>query len=134
MFIFYNPDTLKIDHVVIYAPPEYKEFISSQSNQNWLEVDETYEPDKLEITPDLKVICRTNMDIMFPEKVLPDEVIIITNIPETASISINGVLSGVMDSSGILEVTPSNSGFYKFNFDASGYLPKEITVEVTSQH
>jgi hypothetical protein len=134
MFIFYNPDTLKIDHIVIYAPPEYKEFISSQPNQHWLEIDETYEPDEIELTSDLQVIRRISMDILYPEKVLPTEVITITNVPETASITINEVLSGTMDNSRVLEITPNNSGFYKFKFEASGYLPKEITVEVTSQH
>jgi hypothetical protein len=53
MFVFYNPATLAVEHVVIHAPEGYKEKLEPG---HWIEVDDDIPPEEIKITPEKTVI------------------------------------------------------------------------------
>lgn len=53
MFVFYNPTTLRVDHIVIHAPEGYRETIQGH---HWIETDEDIPPEEIQITEDKKII------------------------------------------------------------------------------
>lgn len=130
MFVFYDPNTLKLIHAVIIAPPEYKEFLSTKPDEHWIETDENITPEEVEIMPDKTIRRRVPMNISAPNTIVLGQAQNITGIPEGVSINVNGTSQGVMDSSHIIEFDPQMSGTYVFRFEGSGYITQEKTIEV----
>jgi hypothetical protein len=134
MFIFYNPNTRRAIHIVTIAPPNYAEFLATQPDQHWIETNESYRPDEIEILPDLSIRRRAPLDLSYPSSLTVDVESTIAGMPEGAEISINGELQGIMDDSSVLEFTPQTEGSYRFVIECSGYIKKDFTLEAVSQH
>jgi hypothetical protein len=130
MFIFYDPNTLKMVHAVIIAPPEYREFLLTKQDEHWIETDENITPEEVEVMPDKTIRRRVPMNISAPNIVSVGELHTITGVPEGISISVNGVNQGVMDSSQHIEFEPQIAGEYIFRFEGSGYIALEKKIEV----
>ena len=56
MIVFYDPETLKVHHVVVHAPEGYVQSLQQTENMSWVEVDEDIPPDEIMLTADKKVI------------------------------------------------------------------------------
>lgn len=129
MFIFYNPETLRVDHVVTYAPPDYSKFLSRMGDQHWVETNEEFKMEEIEILPDRTLRRRVPMSLEAPSSLRVGVSSMITGVPEGAKVFVNGTLQGVMDSSEVLDFTLETGGQYHFRFECSGYITKEITLE-----
>lgn len=134
MFVFYNPETLKVIHLITLAPPDYKSFLSTQPDQHWIETDEEYSIEEIDITPELKLVRRIQMSVTGPDSIPLGSIMNFAGVPEGANIFVNDAELGVMDASGSLEITAETAGYYTFRFEAKGFITKEMTVEVISQH
>jgi hypothetical protein len=141
MFIFYDPETLKSNHIVAVAPPNYGEFLKTQPNLHWIETDETFSIEEIEILPDLTLRRRVPMQISVAHSRvdyetrmvdIPEYEIQVFGIPKGAIIYFDNQDAGIMDESGVMEFTTSIAGTYKLRFEASGYITKEISIEVGS--
>jgi hypothetical protein len=55
MIVFYNPETLAVNHVVVNAPDDYMTSLKSQPELYWLETAEDIPPEEIYITRDKKV-------------------------------------------------------------------------------
>lgn len=130
MFVFYDPDTLKLIHAVIIAPPEYRDFLLTKPDEHWIETEENITPEEVEIMPDKTIRRRVPMNISAPDTVVLGEITNITGIPEGVSISVNGTSQGIMDNSQHIEFEPKISGEYIFRFEGSGYINQEKVIEV----
>ncbi len=129
MFVFFDPDSLRVDHVVMMAPPNYRDFLADAPDQHWAETDETMTMEEIEVMPDRTVRRRVPMQLAVRSGKV-NEPATIAGVPEGCSIKFNDKPMGVMDASGVLEFTPSTGGTYRLRFEASGYITKEIVIEV----
>lgn len=133
MFIFYNPNTLRVIHVITIAPPNYAEFLKTQPDQHWIETQDEYRPEEIEILPDLTIRRRALLNLSYPSSLTVNIESSIAGVPEGAAISINGGLQGTMDDSTVLEFTPQTEGSYRFVIECSGYIKKDFTLEAVVQ-
>jgi hypothetical protein len=133
MFIFYNPNTLKVVHVITIAPPNYAEFLETQPDQHWIETQDEYRVEEIEILPDLTLGRRALLNLSYPSSLTVDVESTVAGVPEGAAISINGELQGIMDDSTTLEFTPQTEGSYRFVIERSGYIKKDFTLEAVVQ-
>lgn len=129
MFVFYEPSSLKIIHIVTHAPENYGEFLKDIPDQYWIEAEIIDPIDEIELTPELTIRRRQPMSIVHPDQLLVGVESTISNIPMGISIFINGEPQGVMDQSETLEFTPQTGGNYTFKFEGSGYIKKEFNLE-----
>ncbi len=131
MFVFFDPDTLRVHHVVMMAPPNYRDFLADAPDQHWAETEETMTMEEIEVMPDRSLRRRAPMSLTVTSGKV-NEPAIIAGVPEGAAITFNGKSMGAMDASGALEFTPTTGGTYRLRFEASGYITKEIAIEVAT--
>lgn len=129
MFIFYDQNTLRINHVVLHAPPNYAEFLQTIPDQHWIESDFDGGIDEIELMSDLSIRKRQRMNIGYPSSLKVTEEASISNIPFGTTIFINGTRQGTMDQSQVLEFIPQTGGSYTFKFECSGYMTEEFSLE-----
>ncbi len=129
MFVFFDPDTLRVNHVVMMAPPNYKDFLAGAPDQHWAESEETMTLEEIEVMSDRTIRRRVPMSLTVTSGKV-NEPTTIAGVPQGAAITFNGKSMGVMDASGVLEFTPTTGGTYRLRFEASGYITKEISIEI----
>ena len=133
MFVFYDPNSLKLLHVVVIAPPDYREFLSTQPDQSWVETDEDYAPEEIEIVPDHSIRRRQRMNIVAPDTVEVGQICQIAGVPVGVTILVNGEVYGTMDSEPNIEFEPKTGGTYTFRFEGSGFIAQEKTIEAVDR-
>ena len=67
MFVFYNPQTLEVEHVVLHAPEGYRDTIQGH---NFIETDEDIPPEEIIITDDKRVIRGNKAEKKGPPSVI----------------------------------------------------------------
>jgi hypothetical protein len=65
MFIFYNPQSLNIEHIVVYAPENYKEFLVQQGEQNWIEAETDIPVSEIALDANKNIIRRSDTNQTF---------------------------------------------------------------------
>jgi len=131
MFVFFDPTSRRVNHVITIAPEGYAEFLKENplENEAWIEIEEEIPFLEIEVMKDLTVRRRVPMPLEYPTVVKVGEEFLIKNVPTGITISVNDAEMGVMDDSDVLEFTAGTGGFYRFKFEGTGYIPKEITIE-----
>jgi hypothetical protein len=129
MFVFYEPETLKILHLVTLAPPDYADFLRTSNEENWFEADFDGDISEMEIMSDMTLRKRQHMSVIYSQPFKVGVESVISNIPNGVTVYINNIGQGVMDQSESLEFTPETGGIYTFRFEGSGFVTKEISIE-----
>jgi hypothetical protein len=129
MFVFYNPTTLAIDHVVHMAPPNYAAFLATRPDLTWVQTDLKLSPKEIEILPNKTVGKRVAMTLT-PTLAKAGLESTVAGIPPGAAITFNGAVQGVMDASGLLEFTPATAGVYKITITCTGFIKEELSLEI----
>ena len=65
MFIFYNPESLNVEHIVVYAPDDYKEFLEKQGDQNWIEAETDIPVSEIALDANKNIIRRSDTNNTF---------------------------------------------------------------------
>jgi hypothetical protein len=134
MFVFYDPATYQVQHIINVAPPTYQEFLEQEGITNFILTNETIPINEIEVLPDLTIRQRVPMGLVIPPALTVNVESIIAGVPDGSLISINGVAQGTMDASTTLEFTPQTEGSYRFEIECSGYIKKDFTLEAIIQN
>lgn len=131
MFIFFHPETRVVHHIVTLHPANYGDWLTENPppGEIWVETPENYSFDEIEILEDHSVRRRQPMTLTHPETAQVGVEFIVAGVPENARVIVNGAEIGVMDESETLEFTAGTGGVYRFRFEGSGYITKEIVIE-----
>jgi hypothetical protein len=65
MFIFYNPQSLNVEHIVVYAPEGYKEFLVQQGEHNWIEAETDIPASEIALDANKNIIRRSDTNQTF---------------------------------------------------------------------
>lgn len=137
MIVFYNKDTLAWTHVAHTYGEDYLTFIRSGAcTESFVEVDSNIPVERIHIEKNGDhVIVREKLDMstsVSVDKVHVGQEFSVRGVPEGSSVYLDDALIGVMDSSGVLEITASVAGKHNFVFTLPGFMDGRATVEVVS--
>lgn len=134
MFVFFDRVTRAVQHIVTLHPIDYADWLRDNwpQSEDWLETDEAYRLEEIEVLPDKTLRRRQPMTLTYPQTVTTGVEFAIGGVPAGVSIIVNGAALGVMDDSGVLEFTAQTGGAYRFRFEGPGYITQEISLEARS--
>jgi hypothetical protein len=132
MIVFYNPSNYSPSHVVFEAADEYMKWLEDPATVHdspYVIIPERMSLEEIEILPGPAWRRRQPMQIIAPEQVIVGETFMITGVPNGATVAESYEVLGVMDASGVLEMTFDTPAIYTFQISCSGYITKEFTIE-----
>lgn len=131
MFVFFDPETRRVHHVVHMHPIDYGKWLENNppQNEDWVETNQDFAFEEIEVLPDKTLRRRQPMTLDYPRIVQTGVEFPITGVPEGVTIVVNGAEEGVMDASNLLEFTAGVGGRYRFRFEGPGYIAQEIEIE-----
>jgi hypothetical protein len=135
MFVFFDRETRKVINVVHLAPINYEEHLEANRDPlyDWVKCEEAMSFEEIEVLEDKTIRRRKSMSLKYPDQ--PPKIGVefpIEGIPVGVNVFVNDRLFGPMDEAQMLDFTPQTGGVYKFRFEGSGYLPKEISIEAVA--
>ena len=139
MIVFYEPTTLTWTHVVSTYDASYLAWVKSTANtQLYIESPTVIPVMELYLVKDsagvVTALQKQAMTIACAAlSVTLGGDMQFSNVPNGATIVMNGAQIGVMDATGALDITASVAGLYAFTFSLAGYMDGVFTVEVISQ-